>query len=185
MFLLGVIPEQILIEFTDLISQKKVTETIQLLDKIIEEGFNSHQLVKDLIQFYRNMLIVKISKDPKKMLVLPDETINILRDKTKDLSSDHISWVITILNQTKEAMKWSEQSRIVLEVNLFKLCQGYVPIGQIMEKIEMLEKKMENEKDNKSFSNSVYKMENNTIEKKKIEEIKTYDYKKQKASSYQ
>lgn len=142
LFLLGVIPEDILLKFADFISEKKAKEALELLARVIEDGFNIQQLVNDMRQFYRNLLIVKISERPGNIINISNETLHMLRERAKGLNPDQISWVITILSQTEETMKWSEHPRVILEVNLFKLCQGYVPIGQIIAKIESLEKEL-------------------------------------------
>lgn len=141
-FILGVLPFERLVEFSDLIAEHKGREILSLIDEIAESGYNLHQFIKDLRQHFRNMLLIKVAGENKKILQLPDKHLEILLKKVGQFTEENLVRIIDLLSKTYESMKWSEQPRLVIEVDMFRLCQPYIPIGEIIERIRKLEKSL-------------------------------------------
>jgi len=141
-FILGVLPFERLVEFSDLIAEHKAREILSLIDEIAESGYNLHQFIKDLRQHFRNMLLIKVAGENTKILQLPDKHLEILLKKGAQFTAESMVRIIDLLSKTYESMKWSEQPRLVIEVDMFRLCQPYIPIGEIIERIGRLEKSL-------------------------------------------
>ncbi|HUW23218.1 MAG TPA: DNA polymerase III subunit gamma/tau [bacterium] len=141
-FILGVLPFERLVEFSDLIAEHKGREILSLIDEITESGYNLHQFIKDLRQHFRNMLLIKVLGENTKILQLPDKHLGILLKKGAQFTEENLVRIIDLLSKTYESMKWSEQPRLVIEVDMFRLCQPYIPIGEIIERIRKLEKSL-------------------------------------------
>lgn len=141
-FILGVLPFERLVEFSDLIAEHKGREILSLIDEITESGYNLHQFIKDLRQHFRNMLLIKVAGENTKILQLPDKHLEILLKKGGQFTEENLVRIIDLLSKTYESMKWSEQPRLVIEVDMFRLCQPYIPIGEIIERIRKLEKSL-------------------------------------------
>jgi len=141
-FILGVLPFERLVEFSDLIAEHKAREILSLMDEIAESGYNLHQFIKDLRQHFRNMLVLKVAGEDTKILELPDKHLEILLGKEGQFTEENLVRIIELLSKTYESMKWSEQPRLVLEVDMFRICQPYIPIGEIIERIGKLEKSL-------------------------------------------
>jgi DNA polymerase-3 subunit gamma/tau len=141
-FILGVLPFERLVEFSDLIAEHKGREILSLIDEITESGYNLHQFIKDLRQHFRNMLLIKVAGENTKILQLPDKHLGILLGKGAQFTEENMVRIIDLLSKTYESMKWSEQPRLVIEVDMFRLCQPYIPIGEIIERIRRLEKSL-------------------------------------------
>jgi len=141
-FILGVLPFERLVEFSDLIAEHKAREILSLIDEITESGYNLHQFIKDLRQHFRNMLFIKVAGENTKILQLPDKHLEILLKRGGQFTEESLVRVIDLLSKTYESMKWSEQPRLVVEVDMFRLCQPYIPIGEIIERIRKLEKSL-------------------------------------------
>lgn len=141
-FILGVLPFERLVEFSDLIAEHKGREILSLIDEIAESGYNLHQFIKDLRQHFRNMLLIKVAGKNTKILQLPDKHLEILLGKGAQFTEENMVRIIDLLSKTYESMKWSEQPRLVIEVDMFRLCQPYIPIGEIIERIGRLEKSL-------------------------------------------
>ncbi|MDA7857952.1 DNA polymerase III subunit gamma/tau [bacterium] len=135
---LGLVPQDLLIKTSDFISQNKAKDAIKLINEIIEAGYDINQFVKDLRQYFRNILMVKVTGGEEGILDLPQKNIQILSRKAGDFTEDRILWIIDILSQTHEKMRWSEQPRITIEMGIFRLCQRYVSVDDILTKISQL-----------------------------------------------
>jgi len=141
-FILGVLPFERLVEFSDLIVQHKAKEILSLIDEIAESGYDLHQFIKDLRQHFRNMLLLKVAGRDTRILGLPEKQLEILLEKGDQFTEENMVRIIDLLSKTYESMKWSEQPRLVIEVDMFRLSQPYVPIGEVIERIGRLEKSL-------------------------------------------
>jgi len=141
-FILGVLPFERLVEFSDLISEHKAKDILSLIDEIAESGYDLHQFIKDLRQHFRNMLLLKVMEGDTRILELPEKDSEILLKKGEEFSKENLVRIIDRLSSTYESMKWSEQPRLVVEVDMFRLCQPHIPIGEIIERMERLEKSL-------------------------------------------
>lgn len=88
------------------------------------------------------MLLIKVAGENTKILQLPDKHLGILLKKGAQFTEENLVRIIDLLSKTYESMKWSEQPRLVIEVDMFRLCQPYIPIGEIIERIRKLEKSL-------------------------------------------
>jgi DNA polymerase-3 subunit gamma/tau len=171
-FILGVLPFERLVEFSDLIAQHKAREILSLIDEIAEAGYDLHQFIKDLRQHFRNMLLLKVVGKDVRFLELPEKQMEILLQKGEQFTEENMLRIIGLLSNTYESMKWSEQPRLVIEVDMFRLCQPYIPIGEIVEKIGRLEKSLTLEEEEKPVQRDVQELEEPVIEiggKEKLE----------------
>ena len=141
-FILGVLPFERLVEFSDLIAEHKAKEILSLIDEIAESGYDFHQFIKDLRQHFRNMLLLKVAGRDTRILGLPEKQLEILLEKGDQFTEENMVRIIDLLSKTYESMKWSEQPRLVIEVDMFRLSQPYVPIGEVIERIGRLEKSL-------------------------------------------
>ncbi len=141
-FILGVLPFERLVEFSDLIAEHKAKEILSLIDDIAESGYDLHQFIKDLRQHFRNMLLLKVAGRDTRILGLPEKQLEILLEKGDQFTEENMVRIIDLLSKTYESMKWSEQPRLVIEVDMFRLSQPYVPIGEVIERIGRLEKSL-------------------------------------------
>ena len=141
-FILGVLPFERLVEFSDLIAEHKAKEILSLIDEIAESGYDLHQFIKDLRQHFRNMLLLKVAGEDTRILELPEKHLEILLKKGDQFTEENMVRIIDLLSNTYESMKWSEQPRLVIEVDMFRLCQPYIPIREIIERIGRLEKSL-------------------------------------------
>ena len=58
-FILGILPMELLNRATDMIIESRPKDILNLLDEINEGGYNIHQFINDLRQHFRNILILK------------------------------------------------------------------------------------------------------------------------------
>ncbi len=138
-YILGIIPEEELVKFSDFIVENKIKQALALIDEIIEKGYDIHQFVSDTRAHFRNLLVVKAAgKDPE-LLGVSSDSMELLFEKSKKFRRDNLIRIIDDLGRMHERMKWSEQPRTIFEVGVFRLCRQYVSIDEILEKIAEFE----------------------------------------------
>ena len=122
-------PEDFL-ELTEHVRKRRTSEAIAFLASLLADGKDVRQFMKDWINHYRNLLMVKFMKNPQTVVSMSLENIERISRQAGVLDLEDINRGILELSQTLNEARWSTQPRILLELALVKLCLG---AGEIRE----------------------------------------------------
>ncbi|MBR3183018.1 MAG: DNA polymerase III subunit gamma/tau, partial [Firmicutes bacterium] len=115
---LGTVGDEFFIELTDLVSLHKSGEALVLLDKVLREGKDAKQLMKDWNAHYRNLLITKFMRDPDALLNMSRENVERVKEQSMHISFDEIDKAILRISKTINEARWSTQPRILMELDI-------------------------------------------------------------------
>lgn len=101
------------------IKEKNLEKVLLAIDEIIQKGKDINQFIKDLINFFRDLMIVKTSSNPNE--ILETEDIESLQEICKNMNLEYILKALNILTNAESQGKWSSQPRIILEMAAVKL----------------------------------------------------------------
>ena len=121
--MLGLVTNDNLIKLADSIFDKKVEESLKLVDEIVLNRKDIYTFIKDMITHMRNLMMIKISKNPEEVLDMSNENIELLKVQAQKTRVEEIMRHIRILQEAEEQSKWSKQSRIYLELAIVKMCK--------------------------------------------------------------
>ena len=139
--LLGMVEEDILFEMTQKMIEKDALGALKLLDKIIEEGKDILQFVFGMLEHLRNILVIKLGKDSKNLIDLPQEYIDRIKKQSEVLSVEDLIFGFSIFSNAQETVKRGISSRLPVEMAIIKFAHKdkAVGINEILEKINLLE----------------------------------------------
>ncbi len=118
---LGASGEEVFIELTDMVRMRKTADALILLDKVLSDGKDVRQFMKDWVSHYRNLLMTKFIKDPQNIINMSVENIDRIRKQSNSMEPSDISRGILEISRTMNDAKWSTQPRILLELVIVKL----------------------------------------------------------------
>ncbi len=121
------------LELTDMVRKKRTEEAIIFLSRLLEDGKDVRQFMRDWTGHYRNLLLVKYMRNPETILGMSAENIERLRRQAAVLEPEDINRGIMELSAMSNEARWSTQPRILLELAIVRLCMG---AGQIRELTE-------------------------------------------------
>lgn len=141
---LGTISRDILFSFSGAILEEKADEIFSLVEKVVEYGYDLRFFYKELIQHFRNLLLVKSVKNPQDLLPLNEEEIKELTTEAEKASREELLRYLIVLQGGEQELKFSSHPRIYLEVFLVKLChfKQITDMKDILEDLENLKKGM-------------------------------------------
>lgn len=119
--ILGIVNSELIFNIVDNIINKDIEKVLETIDEVIENGKDIHQFIKDLIHHFRNLMIIKTSKEPMELLNLDEETLKLHKDQIKDTGLDFILKGLDVLTTADEKAKWSTNPRIILEMAAIQL----------------------------------------------------------------
>ena len=122
--LIGASGEEVLMELTDYVTGGQVARALVLLNRLLADGKDVRQLMKDWIEHYRCLLMTKYIKNPEEVLNLSTENVERIRSQSQRLSLPVINNSILELSKTLTDAKWSTQPRVLLELAIVRLGSG-------------------------------------------------------------
>jgi len=141
----GIVNDTFVGNMVDAIHKMDVETILRLVDELIMDGKEPSLFLTDLITYYRNMLVCRISNGNKEMLQIHESAFQRIKDQGDRYEADSLMYMIKELSTLQASLKWASQGRILLEVGLVKLCEGYGAndVDGLMNRISVLERKIE------------------------------------------
>lgn len=192
--LLGTVNIDELFELSQAIIDENTKKTLQILNEFIIWGKDIRNLINDLIDQFRNLMVCKVSKDLDEIISLPEESIEKLKEQAKTININDLIRILNILSETQDSMKSSSNTRILAEVTMMKIAQPMFDESKeaLIKRIENLEQIVESgnikvvavQNESKSSLNNINEKLNNKEEEQDIiyEEVKSEDVKLVEAS---
>lgn len=143
--LLGSVNIEQLFDLAESIIKENTKKSLQILNDFIVWGKDVRNLVNDLIDHFRNLMVCKISNDLDDIISLPEETIDLLKQQATTIDTNNLIRILNILSETQDAMKSSSNPRVLMEVTMIKIVQPMFDESKeaLIKRIENLEKKIE------------------------------------------
>jgi len=117
--LLGSADEELLFAFGEAMLNGEEAKVLELLRRGVEEGRSAAQIVKDLINHFRNLLFSKVGA--AESLELTAEYQKKLAVQAEKFDLETVKAALRALSRAELDMKWHPQARLVLEVALLEL----------------------------------------------------------------
>lgn len=171
--ILGITNNDKIIDLSTSLIENDLEKSLSQIDEIIQDGKDINQFIKDIISHFRNLMIVKTSKNPKELIEIDEETMEKYLNDTKVITLDFILKALDILTVADEKAKWSTQPRIILEMATIQIVNLYGTIS-LEERVKKLEMGINTENQNfKTPKSEDKKQENKEIDvpiKQEVEE---------------
>lgn len=141
--MLGLASNEYIFNLADAIIESDVQKAMKIIDEVILNGKDVVLFTKEIIKHFRNLLMVKISKNPDELIDLSEDTISLLKEQSRKIRSEEIMRVINIAVQTEENVKNTSQPRILIEMAVIKLCKKEYDTSpeMILSRLNSLEEK--------------------------------------------
>lgn len=138
--LLGFIDRQIIFELSDALLARDVGRILEVIDHVYHRGLDMKKLYADLVQHFRHLLVIKLGKDPQRLIDLPSHDIERMQQQVAEASSGIIDQLFEMIYREETAMRYSVQPKLVMEMLGIRLARitPALPIEDLIEKIDLL-----------------------------------------------
>jgi DNA polymerase-3 subunit gamma/tau len=149
---LGTLHEATLAEIVDAIMAKDAPRALTIIDGLLKEGKDLSFVCTALLEYFRNMLMVKVGTNLNELIDVSAESIEKLLQQGKQLTVEDVLYALHILTRTQETIRRTTMSRIPLEMAVVKLTirDSIHPLQEVLDRIAALDAGIQEEEEKPS-----------------------------------
>ncbi|MBD3271338.1 MAG: hypothetical protein GF384_02220, partial [Elusimicrobia bacterium] len=132
-YVLGYLPQELLNSFMTDCAGRQLHNLMNTINRITEDGYDLHQFVGDVRDYFRKLLIVASDNEPTEE---PQEQMGYLRNLAKKFTVPELIRDMRLMSRCMDAMRWSDQPRLLLELYTARVCEPYCDLRELAARIE-------------------------------------------------
>ena len=144
MEVLGISSSELLFNLSRALIEKNVNESLLAIDEIYKEGVDFNTLSSQILNHFRDLLMVKTLKDPKKIVY--STFLKEFQEIAGRVDLEDLLIIIDILKNLSIEIKYAENKRVVFEMNAVKVCNRILKDDLIL-RVKALEDKINSSSD--------------------------------------
>lgn len=138
--ILGIIDRRAILKISEAILSSDFPALLDLLEDLYNNGHNIKELYYDIVEHFRNLLVVKMVKKVNKLVSLPSHEIVMMSEQVKNISATELNQIFDALYKEESSIRFSQNPKLCLEMIFLKIFQikPVLPIEVLIEKIDNL-----------------------------------------------
>lgn len=142
----GLAGREALYSLADCISSQNSSKAVELIAQLYENSYDMERLCVEMINHFRNYLVVKTVKNNRELIVCTDNEYESLVESAKNFTLEKIIFSLDLFQTTLTKIKGGANSRIEMEMSFIKLCQPKLEqsMEAVLDRIGALERAVKN-----------------------------------------
>lgn len=142
----GLAGREVLYRLTDCVSRKNSSAAMEIIAELYQNSYDMERLCVEMINHFRNFLIVKTVKKSRELIVCTDDEYNSTVESAKQFTLENVIFGLDLFQNTLTSIKAGANSRIEMEMSFIKLCEPKLDVSQdaLLERISQLERAVRN-----------------------------------------
>ncbi|MEJ2656506.1 MAG: DNA polymerase III subunit gamma/tau [Desulfobacterales bacterium] len=143
--ILGVIDRDIMFKMSNAVLKGQIMEILDILDEVYGAGHDMKKLYADLIEHFRNLLIVKMGEKGRKLLDIPSHEVDLMLDQAKNIPTTFLNQIFELLFKEEPTIEHASHPRLAIEMVFIRMFQikPALPIDILIEKLDHLKKDLD------------------------------------------
>lgn len=109
---------------------KNVQKALSIIDKLHSESMDMARLCAELIDHFRNFMLIKTIRNPREMIVMNDDEFEQAQSQCDYVSLADVVYFMDVLQRSAERMGKSSSNRTEMETALVKLTSPELDMSQ-------------------------------------------------------
>jgi DNA polymerase-3 subunit gamma/tau len=105
--ILGIIDRKFIFDISNAALKNDVAELLNRLDSVYDRGHDMKKLYADLLEHFRNLLVIKIGTHVNNLVGFPSHEIDMMHDQVKDVSAAYLNQIFDMLFREETTVKFS------------------------------------------------------------------------------
>lgn len=140
--ILGVVDRKIIFDLAAALFGGDIAQVLEIVDELYGSGYDMKKLYADLVEHFRNLVVVKMGEKTSKLVDIPAHEINLMIEQVKDIPGAFLNQVFDLLFTEETTLGHSSQPKLAMEMIFMRLHQikPALPIDELIEKLDNLRK---------------------------------------------
>lgn len=136
--IIGIVSDDFISEIVDDINNKSIEGLVSGVEKLSSNGRDILRFASDLVMYFRNLLVCKLSKNPEDILDVSKQYVEKMMLQSEAFSKERIIGIIKELSSFEPQLKYALNQRVFLEVMLISISVG--SYGQSTDNSDLLDR---------------------------------------------
>jgi DNA polymerase-3 subunit gamma/tau len=144
---LGIVGIDLLVRVTEAIADGDSRQVLQLINELVERGYDLRYFCRELMTHVRNLLVLKSVGYDGELLSLSSAELESLRPLPQRFSEAELIRAFHVLTEVEQNLRYSTEPRFQLEIGLVKLAQAgqLRSVAELVTRLEDVEKRLRGE----------------------------------------
>ena len=136
----GLVAHDQIAALTNAVIDGEITKALKVLKELDEIGKDLQRLTADLLDHFRNLLVMTLGEEGRESLQLPDTEIELLKAQAARIDSDIVLRIIDVLAAAEGRLRYALSKRVFFEIALVKAIKArdMVGIDGVLQKLNEL-----------------------------------------------
>ncbi|MDE5973632.1 MAG: DNA polymerase III subunit gamma/tau, partial [Eubacterium sp.] len=142
----GLAGREVLHKFTSCIANSDSSTAIDILAGLYQNSYDMERLCVEMINHFRNYLMVKTVKKSRELIICTDDEYNSILSGADNFTLENIIFGLDLFQDTLTRIKAGSNSRIEMEMAFIKLCEHKLDESKaaVLDRIAKLERAVRN-----------------------------------------
>lgn len=140
--ILGSVPEEVLFEAVDVISDRDVAAALSFADRLIRSGRDIREFTRALVEHLRSLFLIVHAAAPQEILDVSDERLERLSAQSNRFDSAELLRLLDLANEIQLTLRQAIEGRLALEIGFARMTRPElhsIP-ASMLARIERLER---------------------------------------------
>jgi DNA polymerase-3 subunit gamma/tau len=133
---------------------------IRLIGELTDRGTDLKSFTKDIMQFFRDLLVAKVVNKPGEMLDMSENELQVITEILTSTTEDHLTLLLSEMIRAESDVRSAFSPRVALEMSLIRASFLHA-LKPVKEAIENLESFITNQKGHSRVSHDLLEDHNN------------------------
>lgn len=135
-----------LYQLSDCVLNRDSSAAIEIISTLYQNSYDMERLCVELIDHFRNLLVVKTVKNSRGLIVCADDEYNNLVNISKRFTLENLIFALDLFQNALAGIKSGTNSRIEMELSFVKLCDPKMDTSMdaLLDRISALERAVRN-----------------------------------------
>ncbi|MBA4368770.1 MAG: DNA polymerase III subunit gamma/tau [Desulfobacterium sp.] len=138
--LLGITNRKNIFDMSKAILDQNIPDFLSLLDSIYIQGKDLKKVYSDLIEHFRNLLVVRMGKRETDLVNTPAHEIVTMKQQVEQTTEIHLSQILDVFLREESVIRFSSQPKVAFEIAVIKMIQipPALSIENLIQKLDQL-----------------------------------------------
>jgi DNA polymerase-3 subunit gamma/tau len=137
--ILGVIDRRVVFDISEAVIAGDVSRLLELLEDVYDRGFDMKRLYAELLEHFRNLLVVKLGAEGQ-LTELPVVEIDQMSRQTGSVSAAYLTQLFDLFFREEASVRYASHPKLALEMAFFRILQvkPALSIDELIAKLDRL-----------------------------------------------